>query len=1022
MAQQHYLDKVRTLIGENKILEAIKQLKPLLENSPQLNTLIIQAGRHKDIMDRIHKNVVNFENAEVEKNKIRAGLLYLLDEIKEAQQSNTEINNEIESAVSIINGKNVTAYSTITNSHVGDTTEIHNHNYGSKQIAKFLTKTPSAPNVFIGREDELEQLRAKLSNNNEAPLLLVNGNGGIGKTTLAAKYFNEYKQDYNHLAWVFADNGIFNALLSLSAAMNVDFPPKSTIDEQIDLLLQVMANLEGPNLLVIDNANDISDLKATYFELKRCKNFHLLLTSRINNFKEANYHRLPPLDKEAATRLFKKHYYSSSLSEDEHALLEQILEAVGRNTLVTEILAKSLQEKNELEVEYTLHNLYEDLTSKGLFHVDVKAKVQTNWTKNLNLNLEKPEDVLAALYDLDNLDVAEQQVLANLTALPAVFIPYSLLKQVITDQENLKEIILHLYKKGWLEFNEREKKIKISPVVQETCKYKNPHLFEDCKPLIDNLLFKLEYEGSIGHFVNTSNYEETQIFIEWSEHVLTTFDQIDYNLNVLAERIGAFYQTTGNLIKSEDYYKQSSSIVAECCQLEPNNVNFKNGLAISYSKLGSTHTALGNINQALEFFQKDVDLTKELFDAYPNNVNFKNGLAISYSKLGETHTALGNINQALEFFQKDVDLTKELFDAYPNNVNFKNGLAISYSKLGETHTALGNINQALEFFQKETILFKELFDAYPNNVNFKNGLAISYEKLGETHTALGNINQALEFFQKRSNIGKELFDAYPNNVNFKNGLAISYSKLGETHTALGNINQALEFFQKETILFKELFDAYPNNVNFKNGLAISYEKLGETHTALGNINQALEFFQKETILFKELFDAYPNNVNFKNGLAISYSKLGETHTALGNINQALEFFQKETILFKELFDAYPNNVNFKNGLAISYSKLGETHTALGNINQALEFFQKETILFKELFDAYPNNVNFKNGLAIAYSQLGRFYINQKEDPITAKKYFLQCEQLWKELAESYPSYAEFQNNYDWVKNVLKALE
>jgi len=46
------------------------------------------------------------------------------------------------------------------------------------------------------------------------------------------------------------------------------------------------------------------------------------------------------------------------------------------------------------------------------------------------------------------------------------------------------------------------------------------------------------------------------------------------------------------------------------------------------------------LDQALEFFEDEIDLFKELYEAYPNNVSFKNGLAISYSKLGATHTAL----------------------------------------------------------------------------------------------------------------------------------------------------------------------------------------------------------------------------------------------------------------------------------------------------------------------------------------------------------------------------------------------
>jgi tetratricopeptide (TPR) repeat protein len=78
--------------------------------------------------------------------------------------------------------------------------------------------------------------------------------------------------------------------------------------------------------------------------------------------------------------------------------------------------------------------------------------------------------------------------------------------------------------------------------------------------------------------------------------------------------------------------------------------------------------------------KKDLELSKELYEAYPQNVDFKNGLAISYfknglaisySKLGETHTSLGNLEQALKFFEDFSKLFKELYEAYPQNVSFK---------------------------------------------------------------------------------------------------------------------------------------------------------------------------------------------------------------------------------------------------------------------------------------------------------------------------------------------------------------
>ncbi|MDQ5928726.1 MAG: hypothetical protein QG594_504, partial [Bacteroidota bacterium] len=123
------------------------------------------------------------------------------------------------------------------------------------------------------------------------------------------------------------------------------------------------------------------------------------------------------------------------------------------------------------------------------------------------------------------------------------------------------------------------------------------------------------------------------------------------------------------------------------------------------------------------FFEMRSQLGKELYESYPDNVSFKNGLAVAYSKLGATHSALGDLNKALDFFEKRSQLGKELYDSYPNNVSFKNGLALSYQWLGwflenkknDTQKAKANYNLS-------KTLLAELASAYPAYVEFQKNL------------------------------------------------------------------------------------------------------------------------------------------------------------------------------------------------------------------------------------------------------------------------------------------------------------
>jgi tetratricopeptide (TPR) repeat protein len=129
-------------------------------------------------------------------------------------------------------------------------------------------------------------------------------------------------------------------------------------------------------------------------------------------------------------------------------------------------------------------------------------------------------------------------------------------------------------------------------------------------------------------------------------------------------------------------------------------------------------------------------LNKELYESYPNNVEFKNNLAISYEFLGETHAELGHLDKALQFYEERARLGKELFEAIPNHVGFKNNLAISYWKLGDVNRKIQKKTPALTYFQKAEQLWKELVAMAPLVEEYKQNLRILQNNLADLQKSI----------------------------------------------------------------------------------------------------------------------------------------------------------------------------------------------------------------------------------------------------------------------------------------------
>ena len=152
--------------------------------------------------------------------------------------------------------------------------------YFEREIPKFLGEPPLRPEVFIGREGEIEKICEQLFSG-ENLLLLVNGRGGIGKTTLAATYYHTYHANYQHLCWVFAGTSLQSSLLGIADHLKLSFPDQMPPEKRVKVLLTELRNLEGPCLFIIDNADNREELEAHYNALRKLPNCHLLVTSRV---------------------------------------------------------------------------------------------------------------------------------------------------------------------------------------------------------------------------------------------------------------------------------------------------------------------------------------------------------------------------------------------------------------------------------------------------------------------------------------------------------------------------------------------------------------------------------------------------------------------------------------------------------------------------------------------------------------------------------------------------------------------
>ncbi|WP_369234350.1 FxSxx-COOH system tetratricopeptide repeat protein [Streptomyces sp. R21] len=141
-----------------------------------------------------------------------------------------------------------------------------------------LANLPERAPLFVARSRELALLDTALSAPGQAVVHAVHGLGGIGKSTLAARWAAEFAQGHAPVWWITADSraAVDAGLAGFAAALRPSLVTLLPQEQLGEWALQWLASHAGW-LLVLDNVSDPADVKPL---LARATSGRFLITSR----------------------------------------------------------------------------------------------------------------------------------------------------------------------------------------------------------------------------------------------------------------------------------------------------------------------------------------------------------------------------------------------------------------------------------------------------------------------------------------------------------------------------------------------------------------------------------------------------------------------------------------------------------------------------------------------------------------------------------------------------------------------
>nr|WP_293074459.1 tetratricopeptide repeat protein [Moorena sp. SIO3H5] len=748
---------------------------------------------------------------------------------------------------------------------------------------------------FVGREDQLEQLRREFQETDRLVICAIAGMGGVGKTELALQYALRYQDKYpGGLCW-FPVRGVDLGTQIVSFArtkLGLTIPDKLKLNEQ--QVEHCWRNWpEGTVLIVLDDVpsfgKDYKDKIEPYLPPAQSR-FKVLVTSRQR--PGASYQRIdldvlsPKAAPGAALELLRslvgKERIDNELNE-----AEALCEWLGYLPLGLELVGRYLDLHPSLTIAKVQKRLEKKkLAAKALLSQEEQGQV----TAQLGV---------AAAFDLSWEDLKDfpeaQQLGCRLSLFAQAPFEWSLVESCVIETDDEEE---------WEEEQEELEELRDRFLVN-----RNLLKLTEKQTYQVHQLIREFFQTKLDQLPEADSYKQSfcQAMVAVAQEIpeTPTQDQIavvnlsiphlaeaatvltnwlrDEDLPSLLTVLGKFYDDQGIYDQAEPWYEKCLEITRSRLGEEHTDV------ARSFNNLGLLYWLMGRYDQAKPLSQKALEIRKELLGQNHPDV------ATSLNNLGLLYNSMGHYDEAEPLLQQALEIRKQLVGQNHPDV------ATSLNNLGLLYQSMGRYDEAEPLFQQALEIRKQRLGQYHPRV------ATSLNNLGALYKSMGRYDQTESLYQQALEIRKQRLGQHHPHV------ATSLNNLGALYWSMGRYHQAEPLYQQALELLKQrLGQDHPD-------VAISLNNLANLYWSMGRYYQAEPLYQQALEMTKQLLGHnHPDVASSLHNLARLYYTQGLYHQAEPLYVQALEIAEKK------LGSDHPHTVKFRNSLQILHDILNNT--------------------------------------------------------------------------------------------------
>jgi tetratricopeptide (TPR) repeat protein len=447
-------------------------------------------------------------------------------------------------------------------------------------------------------------------------------------------------------------------------------------------------------------------------------------------------------------------------------------------------------------------------------------------------------------------------------------------------------------------------------------------------------------------------------------------------------RLGAWLREAGNPADAAHANEQAAVILRELAK-DAKDSSYSADLAGVLRNLGTLYADTGRHADAVRLSEEAVEALRRLAGTLPDS----SALAGSLDNLAVQYLRAGRHEDAVQAAEEAVAIYRELRGSQGDQ--YRPDLARAADNLGIIYWELGRWADALPLAEQAAAIYRDLGSQFPDRYRPESGRVIA--NLGARYVEVGRQADARPVLEEAAAIYRELPASPPGRyqpelARILDNLAMAYSELGLRVDALPLIEEAVG-------IYSTLANGTPGR--YRPELARAFGNLGLLYADVGREAEALHVLNEAVPMLRDLAAELPDR--YQPDLARALVNLGIRFGRLERYDDALPLMEQALTIRRDLARTSPDR--YQADLASVLDNLGVVYSKLGRLADAQSATEEAVATYRELAEALPGT--YRPALARALNNLGIRYSDagDKAHALTATA---ESTTIRRELADALP--------------------